>query len=416
MSHLVPFSSSVPSDPSLPLPSSPSQPQRSDFYSTTSAPLLGGISPPLPDTPVGGGGGVGIIGRGRPKALPRGGSFFGAEPSDEGHQTSFGSTGEERDEGDLGPRGGQTFRQSSNPDRSSFYGLNDPSLPPSSATEGASGAAGGGGGNYQAQSNSSQLPQRTIPGGFDSSSSSSHDLRPQTSSTFLSPQSRVGSIYLLSSSSEFPPPLPPPAQLLDQSHLRPGILASLLSHEKTLDLYRTNAKKTGDADVQFEFCTFVMEVVGSLDPSSSSPSTAGGGGEEGEEEGKRRQKALVLESVGLLSKLANRGHVKSQYFLADCYTQGIGTLKVSPLPTFPLQKNVADARGGVRINVILIKLFLYLFWRENMVMWTLVIVLLNAVRTDGDVKKISQKPVFSYGTSSPPLPPPTSSFWEDIKG
>lgn len=336
MSNLVPFSSSVPSDPSLPLPSSPSQPQRSDFYSTTSAPLLGGISPPLPDTPVGGGGGggVGIIGRGRPKAPPRGGSFFGAEPSDEGHQTSFGSTGEERDEGDLGPRGDQTFRQSSNPDRSSFYGLDDPSLPPSSATEGASGAgaAGGGGGNYQTHSNSSQLPQRTIPGGFDSSSSSSHDLRPQTSSTFISPQSRVGSIYLLSSSSEFPPP--PPAQLLDQSHLRPGILASLLSHEKTLDLYRTNAKKTGDADVQFEFCTFVMEVVGSLDPSSSSsPAIAGGvggGGEEGEEEGKRRQKALVLESVGLLSKLANRGHVKSQYFLADCYTQGIGTLKVSP--------------------------------------------------------------------------------------
>lgn len=58
--------------------------------------------------------------------------------------------------------------------------------------------------------------------------------------------------------------------------------------------------------------------------------------------------------------------------------------------------------GGVRINVILIKLFHYLFWRENMVMWTLLIVLLNAVRTDGDVKKISQKPVFSYGTSPPP--------------
>lgn len=48
-----------------------------------------------------------------------------------------------------------------------------------------------------------------------------------------------------------------------------------------------------------------------------------------------------------------------------------------------------------------------------MVMWTLVIVLLNAVRTDGDVKKISQKPVFSYGTSPPP---PSSSLSEDIKG
>jgi hypothetical protein len=31
--------------------------------------------------------------------------------------------------------------------------------------------------------------------------------------------------------------------LLDQSHLRPGVQAALLSHERTLELYRTNAKK-----------------------------------------------------------------------------------------------------------------------------------------------------------------------------
>jgi uncharacterized protein len=31
--------------------------------------------------------------------------------------------------------------------------------------------------------------------------------------------------------------------LLDQSHLRPGNQAALLSHERTLELYRANAKK-----------------------------------------------------------------------------------------------------------------------------------------------------------------------------
>jgi TPR repeat protein len=44
-------------------------------------------------------------------------------------------------------------------------------------------------------------------------------------------------------------------------------------------------------------------------------------------ESKHKRQALVAESVALLNKLANRGHVKSQYFLADCYTQGIGTPK-----------------------------------------------------------------------------------------
>jgi len=48
-----------------------------------------------------------------------------------------------------------------------------------------------------------------------------------------------------------------------------------------------------------------------------------------QQESKRKQKALVTESITLLNKLAQRGHVKSQYFLADCYTQGVGTLKVS---------------------------------------------------------------------------------------
>lgn len=36
---------------------------------------------------------------------------------------------------------------------------------------------------------------------------------------------------------------PTSAAILDNSHLRPGNQASLLSHERTLELYRANAKK-----------------------------------------------------------------------------------------------------------------------------------------------------------------------------
>jgi uncharacterized protein len=37
--------------------------------------------------------------------------------------------------------------------------------------------------------------------------------------------------------------LAPSGPLLDHSHLRPGAQAALLSHERTLELYRANAKK-----------------------------------------------------------------------------------------------------------------------------------------------------------------------------
>ncbi|KAM0754975.1 hypothetical protein T439DRAFT_126580 [Meredithblackwellia eburnea MCA 4105] len=144
--------------------------------------------------------------------------------------------------------------------------------------------------------------------------------------------SRAASLYGIpvasSAESTYNQHLPPvtSAPLLDHSHLQPGALASLLSHDKTLELYRANAKKTNDPDVQFEFCTFVMEVVSDMEDAraSAAPNTTNAQQEQVE---KQKQQALVSESVALLSKLAHRGHVKSQYFLADCYTQGIGTAK-----------------------------------------------------------------------------------------
>ncbi|KAH8119734.1 HCP-like protein [Phellopilus nigrolimitatus] len=117
-------------------------------------------------------------------------------------------------------------------------------------------------------------------------------------------------------------PSPPPQPLLDHSHLRPGNQASLLSHDKTLDLYRANAKKTQDPEIQFEFAVFMV------DASKSMPipvETAANVIEV--EKAIEKRDDLIREAITLLKRLADRGHAASQYFLADCYANGIGTAK-----------------------------------------------------------------------------------------
>ncbi|KAF4604669.1 hypothetical protein EYR40_003447 [Pleurotus pulmonarius] len=110
--------------------------------------------------------------------------------------------------------------------------------------------------------------------------------------------------------------------ILDHSHLRPGNNAALLSHQRTLELYRANAKKTQDPDIQFEFAVFM------IDASKSMPIPAPTPGNTLEvEKALDKRDDLVREATSLLKRLADRGHAASQYFLADCYANGIGTVK-----------------------------------------------------------------------------------------
>ncbi|KAG9098405.1 hypothetical protein FRC06_006432 [Ceratobasidium sp. 370] len=116
------------------------------------------------------------------------------------------------------------------------------------------------------------------------------------------------------------PPSPPP--LLDHSHLRPGKEANLLSHERTLELYRANARKSNDPDVQFEFAVFM------IDASKSLPLPPATGGNQIEiEKVEEKREELTREAVQLLKRLADRGHGEAQYFLADCMANGIGTYR-----------------------------------------------------------------------------------------
>ncbi|TCD65589.1 hypothetical protein EIP91_002474 [Steccherinum ochraceum] len=117
-------------------------------------------------------------------------------------------------------------------------------------------------------------------------------------------------------------PSPPPGPILDHSHLRPGAQAALLSHERTLELYRANAKKTQDPDLQFEFAMFM------IDASKTMPMPVQTAGNVMEvEKAIEKREDLIREATSLLKRNADRGHMPSQYFLADCYANGIGTQK-----------------------------------------------------------------------------------------
>ncbi|EJC98822.1 HCP-like protein [Fomitiporia mediterranea MF3/22] len=114
----------------------------------------------------------------------------------------------------------------------------------------------------------------------------------------------------------------PQAPLLDHSHLRPGNQAALLSHERTLELYRANAKKTQDPEIQFEFAVFMIDASKSMPIPAETPSNV-----MEVEKALEKRDDLIREAITLLKRLADRGHGPSQYFLADCYANGIGTAK-----------------------------------------------------------------------------------------
>ncbi|ODO06833.1 hypothetical protein I350_04193 [Cryptococcus amylolentus CBS 6273] len=115
-----------------------------------------------------------------------------------------------------------------------------------------------------------------------------------------------------------------PAPLLDQSHLRPGNQANLLSHDRTLELYRSNAKKTNDPELIFEFAVFMIDAAKGMvspaqeaDPAPSPQVT----------KQLEKREEILKEATQLLKKLADRGFSDAQYFLADCYANGVGTVR-----------------------------------------------------------------------------------------
>jgi TPR repeat protein len=128
---------------------------------------------------------------------------------------------------------------------------------------------------------------------------SNHSL--QIPSPIPSPRARPHSAGSISSGSEYVQ-----AYAFDNTHLKPGAAAALLSHTETLNMYRQNARKAVDNPAtQYEFAIFMMDA-------AREPNSVG------------QKEDLLKEGLTILRRLADRGYPQAQYYLADCYSNGIG--------------------------------------------------------------------------------------------
>jgi TPR repeat protein len=125
----------------------------------------------------------------------------------------------------------------------------------------------------------------------------------------------------------YPQPAPAP-MILNNSSLRSAVgeNASLLSTQKTLEMYRANVKKTASNEVQYAFAVFLI-------------STAQEQGVDWNETKDHKKKPakdaprgddapvssheLLREARNILQKLASNGYPFAQYYLADGFASGI---------------------------------------------------------------------------------------------
>lgn len=120
-------------------------------------------------------------------------------------------------------------------------------------------------------------------------------------------------------------------QLLDHSHLKPGQNASLLSYTKTINMYRENAKKTNNMEIQCDFAIFLVEASKRLGQKTNNEDSIN-------QSDLDQQQAYILEAEKSLKQVAMRGHSESQYYLANMYAAGLlnKTGKADFNKSFPL--------------------------------------------------------------------------------
>ncbi|KAG5979849.1 hypothetical protein E4U55_004701 [Claviceps digitariae] len=159
-------------------------------------------------------------------------------------------------------------------------------------------------------------------------------MRPPSVPSRKSPENRL-STYAELLNVPYPQQSPAPLSL-DNSNLRTviGSNASLLSTQKTLDMYRQNVKKTMDFSIQYSFAVLLISTAQEqgLDLDSLKETTT-----------KRKTPPpplrdlespiveanvsspydLVREARQILQRLANGGYPFAQYYLADGYASGL---------------------------------------------------------------------------------------------
>ncbi|KAI1764760.1 HCP-like protein [Hypoxylon sp. FL1150] len=127
-----------------------------------------------------------------------------------------------------------------------------------------------------------------------------------------------------------PYPQQAPAPItFDNSSLRNnvGSNASLLSAQKTLEMYRQNVKKTNDFSIQYSFAIFLISTAQEqgqglkLDEPARRKSSLKGSPHKGGPESSPSD--LVREAKSILTRLANGGYPFAQYYLADGFASGL---------------------------------------------------------------------------------------------
>lgn len=130
-----------------------------------------------------------------------------------------------------------------------------------------------------------------------------------------------------------PYPQPAPAPLaLDNSDLRTvvGNNASLLSTQKTLEMYRQNVKKTNDLEIQYSFAIFLVSTAQEqgldvTDPKGrkNSPQPLRDHDSPIIEATVTSPYELVREARQILQRLSSAGYPFAQYYLADGFSSGL---------------------------------------------------------------------------------------------
>lgn len=125
-----------------------------------------------------------------------------------------------------------------------------------------------------------------------------------------------------------PYPQQAPAPItFDNSYLRNnvGSNASLLSAQKTLEMYRQNVKKTNDFSIQYSFAVFLISTAQeqglNLEEPSRKKSTPKGSPLNDNTESPPTE--LIREAKSILTRLANGGYPFAQYYLADGFASGL---------------------------------------------------------------------------------------------
>lgn len=151
---------------------------------------------------------------------------------------------------------------------------------------------------------------------------------------------------------------PPPISSFDNSQLREqvGINASLLTNKQTLEMYRTNAKKSQDPRLQYELAVFMIQAALLQDGPPTSPRGPGGARDlEGpyvdNAPPSSSKNELLREARSILERLSSK-MAQAQYYLADAYASGLFTKgkeeNEKAFPLFVAASKHGHAEAGYR--------------------------------------------------------------------